>query len=219
MATRFAPFHPAPAPAPLSRPLAAFDILIVPGRGNSGPDHWQTRLEAGLPGARRVLQREWDHPVLDDWSPQVDAMAAQARRPVLVVAHSFGCLATAAALLDHGAPIAGALLVAPANPDRFAIPFARLQQALPVPTLLVASRNDPWMSHADALNWAGAWGSEVVDAGFAGHINVDSGHGHWPALPWLLRRLAARAARNLRLSPVPLPRHGRSLPPAAARYN
>jgi hypothetical protein len=194
MATQFLPHRSAPALAALSRQLAAFDILIVPGRGNSGPAHWQTRLEAGLPGARRVLQREWDQPVLDDWSVEVTAMAARVRKPVLAVAHSFGCLATAAALLDHDAPIAAALLVAPANPDRFAIPFARLQRSLPVPTLLVASRNDPWMSHADALGWAAQWDSEVVDAGFAGHINVASGHGHWPQLPALLARLADLAA-------------------------
>ncbi len=190
MANRFAPLPSTLALAKLSRLLAAFEILIVPGRGNSGPTHWQTRLEIGLPGARRALQHEWDHPVLDDWSAQVNALSATSRKPVLAIAHSYGCLATAAALLDHDAQIAGALLVAPANPDRFAIPFARLQKTLPVPTLLVASRNDCWMNYADALKWASEWDSTVVDAGLAGHINVDSGHGHWPALPGLLTRLA-----------------------------
>lgn len=177
----------------LSRLLSEFDVLIVPGRDNSGPGHWQTLLEDDLPEARRVQQENWAQPDLNAWSARVAAAAYAADRPVLAVAHSFGCLATVGALLDHAAPLAGALLVAPAEPKRFAIPAHRLQQPLPVPNLLVASRNDPWMSYPVALGWAAHWGSTVIDAGLAGHINVASGHGHWPALPTLLTRLAARA--------------------------
>ena len=31
-----------------------------------------------------------------------------------------------------------------------------------------------------ARDMAQSWGSELVEAGDAGHINVDSGHGPWP---------------------------------------
>ncbi|HKU44709.1 MAG TPA: alpha/beta hydrolase, partial [Polyangiales bacterium] len=36
------------------------DVLIIPGLGGSGPQHWQTRWEQ-LHGYRRVEQREWDN--------------------------------------------------------------------------------------------------------------------------------------------------------------
>lgn len=170
--------------------LDDFDVLIVPGRGNSGPGHWQSYLEASLPGAQRVHQAEWDRPELDAWASRVAVEARRAGRPVLAVAHSFGCLATVAAILDHEAPITGALLVAPADPRRFAIAEDRLGERLPVPTTLVLSHNDPWLDAARARGLAALWGSRVVDAGYAGHINVDSGHGPWPRAHVLLSRLA-----------------------------
>lgn len=38
------------------------DILIVPGYGNSGPEHWQSRWQQRIPSARRVEQKEWAKP-------------------------------------------------------------------------------------------------------------------------------------------------------------
>ncbi|MFM2443489.1 MAG: hypothetical protein RJB09_675, partial [Pseudomonadota bacterium] len=51
---------------------------------------------------------------------------------------------------------------------------------LPFPTLLVASRNDPLADYAANEDLAKAWGAALLDAGEAGHINMDSGHGPWP---------------------------------------
>jgi predicted alpha/beta hydrolase family esterase len=51
---------------------------------------------------------------------------------------------------------------------------------LPFPSLLVASRNDPFGSYEHADDIAAAWGSLLLDAGEAGHINAESGHGPWP---------------------------------------
>ncbi|MCK9910359.1 alpha/beta hydrolase, partial [Microbacteriaceae bacterium K1510] len=31
-----------------------------------------------------------------------------------------------------------------------------------------------------AAAWADAWGSQLINLGAAGHINVSSGHGAWP---------------------------------------
>jgi len=176
--------------------LDAFQVLIVPGRGNSGDGHWKTHLEARLRRARRVLQAYWYRPQLDAWAGRIGACARQATRPVLVVAHSFGCLATVAAVANHRAPIAGVLLVAPADPARFAIGDDRLGETLPVPATLVLSRNDPWLEAAHARRLAVRWGAQAVDAGHAGHINVDSGHGPWPEAQTLLLRLAAAVARR-----------------------
>jgi predicted alpha/beta hydrolase family esterase len=89
--------------------------------------------------------------------------------------------------------IAGALLVAPADPARFGIERAVPQVPLLFPTTLVASANDPWMSLENARLWAENWGSTFVPLGHAGHINAQSGLGDWPAgldeLRWLCRRM------------------------------
>ena len=99
----------------------------------------------------------------------------------VAVAHSFGCLALAHHLLGQGVGgVSAALMVAPANPDRFGVPEGLLDQRLPVDSTLVFSRNDPWMSAADARYLGERWGSELVDAGEAGHINPASGHGSLP---------------------------------------
>ncbi|HWG04361.1 MAG TPA: alpha/beta hydrolase, partial [Beijerinckiaceae bacterium] len=47
------------------------DILIIPGLGNSGPDHWQTRWQARLSTARRVEQDDWDFPQRDAWMERI----------------------------------------------------------------------------------------------------------------------------------------------------
>ena len=68
----------------------------------------------------------------------------------------------------------------------------------PNPTLLfipgwqgsgLASENDPYLPLPLARSLAGAWGSEFMNAGHAGHINVASGHGDWPEGEQLLGRL------------------------------
>ena len=87
------------------------------------------------------------------------------------------------------------MLVAPADPDRFdqngvkhsdgigisdsiraQIPI----DALPVPSMLIASDNDPWIKLSDAKQWAECWGSQTFTLKDAGHINTSSGFGPWP---------------------------------------
>ncbi|MFD0938749.1 RBBP9/YdeN family alpha/beta hydrolase, partial [Methylobacterium trifolii] len=51
---------------------------------------------------------------------------------------------------------------------------------LPFPSLVVASRTDPYCAYERAEDFAYAWGAALVDAGESGHINVASGHGPWP---------------------------------------
>ncbi|HZX32330.1 MAG TPA: alpha/beta hydrolase, partial [Rhodocyclaceae bacterium] len=93
---------------------------------------------------------------------------------------SFGCLASVTAALARPGRIRGALLVAPADPDRFRIAHALLEEKLDFPSLVVASENDPWVGIGTARRWAGEWGADFVSIGRAGHINVDSGYGPWP---------------------------------------
>ena len=62
-------------------------------------------------------------------------------------------------------------------------------QPLPFPSIVVASRDDRYVTMARAREFATAWGSELVDLGDAGHINSASGLGGWPAGYGLLQRL------------------------------
>ncbi len=45
---------------------------------------------------------------------------------------------------------------------------------------MIASASDSYCTIDEAQELAGAWGSEFSDAGDAGHINTQSGHGPWP---------------------------------------
>lgn len=163
-------------------------ILILPGINGSGPEHWQTRWERRLPGARRVPERDWDRPDRAEWVAALDqAVASAAGAAVVLVAHSLGCLQVAhwAAAAAGASAVRGALLVAPPDPARPDFPEVATGfrpvpvTALPFPSILVASRNDPYGSFAFAEGCARAWGSRLVDAGSCGHINADSALGDW----------------------------------------
>ncbi len=163
------------------------DILIVPGYTNSGPDHWQSRWEKKLSTARRVEQAEWSKPVVEDWTANVAKAVNEAEKPVFIVAHSLGVPTVIQALPRLEKPIAGALLVAPpdvANPSirpRHLMTFGPYpRDPLPFPSITIASRNDPYCAFEVAEDIASAWGSLFLDAGEAGHLNSESGHGPWP---------------------------------------
>ena len=163
------------------------DILIIPGYTNSGPDHWQTRWQNRLSTARRVEQAEWTKPVRDDWVKNIARAIDEATRPVVLVAHSLGIPSAIHAAAEAGKPVAGAFFVAPPDVANAAVrpkhlmtfgPYPR--DPLPFPSITVASRNDPFCAFDVAEDIAGAWGSLFIDAGEAGHINAESGHGPWP---------------------------------------
>ena len=166
--------------------------LIVPGLDNSGAGHWQSWLEERVDDAHRVQQQNWAEATIADWTSRVGEAIDAAIGPIWVVAHSFGCLAAVKAAVDCSDRVAGALLVAPANPERFSerglepnsgaasiVPLIP-HQPLGFPSVVVASSNDPWMRLTAASVWANRWGSQFECIGRAGHINVESGHGPWP---------------------------------------
>jgi len=172
-------------------------VLIVPGLRNSGPTHWQSWFETILPNTRRVEQADWERTCLSDWAARVQQAIDASDEPLWIVAHSFGCLASVTAGFNRPSRIRGALLVAPADPDRFGEPVALLEEKLAFPSLVVASSNDPWVKSSAAEHWAGQWGSDYLNIGAAGHINVDSGHGPWPQGKALFEEFRQQvAARN-----------------------
>ncbi len=185
-------------------PVVNVPVLNVPGLGNSGPEHWQTRWEARCPWFRRVDLAPWDRPDRSVWTSRLDAAIRAGPAPLILVAHSLGCLAVAWWAAQHRPPyrqaVAAALLVAPADPERQPAPAAISGFApvpllpLPFPSILVASRTDPFAGIDRARAFAAHWGSHFVDAGDVGHINADSGLGDWPLGITLLQRLIDTAA-------------------------
>ena len=180
-------------------------ILVVPGWKDSGPDHWQSLWAEQLPGAMRIVQDDWITPNRQAWVAALSCVVLSQSEPVVVVAHSLGCMATVHLPADAAARISGALLVAPADPERRGVlaDFAPVPyQPLPYRSVLVASSNDPFCPVRLAGAYARAWGSEFVRMQNAGHINVESGHGPWPLGLALLQSLVGeRAFSDISVNP------------------
>lgn len=188
-------------------------VLVVPGLNDSGPGHWQSLWQDRHPSIRRVVQSDYATPDLARWADAVARAVESAAEPPVVVAHSFGCLAAVRAVRYHRVTLAGALLVAPADPAKLDIANDLFAGNLPFPSTLVASTNDPWLKFVKAGVLAAQWGSAFVSAGHAGHINTESGHGEWPEGFALLRDLAERAAAAGTVHASARPTHHR--PPTA----
>ena len=170
--------------------------VIVPGVGGSEAQHWQSWLQQQLVSSSRVQQKHWDRPVLNEWVAQFVKTVATIEAPIQIVAHSFGCLTSVAALAEHPelqTKVKKLILVAPANPARFGeAGFARHsltdykqyfhQLNIDVPTTLLISENDPWLGYVDALQLAQAWKLTPINLGQVGHINVASGFGPFPEI-------------------------------------
>jgi len=168
-------------------------LLIVPGLRDHVAQHWQTLLAARVPGTRSVPPM--GRADLDVQS-RVDAIesAVQAiEGPVLLVAHSGGCIMVAHWAERTQCSVHGALLATPPDFERampagypsidalraggwLPVPRARL----PFPAIVAASRDDPLAGYDRVAALATAWGAGLVDLGAVGHLNPASGFGPWP---------------------------------------
>ena len=177
-------------------------VLIQPGLGGSGRDHWQSLWERGRGDCRRIEQESWQEPDPHAWSARIEAAVRASPVPVVFAAHSLGCAAVAHWAATRGAAtdrVAGALLVAPCDVERPGAPpaiarFRPLPSApLPFRSTLAASSDDPYATLSRARCLADRWGSAFVDFGPLGHINAASGLDDWPEGQVLLDELIAAA--------------------------
>lgn len=176
------------------------DTLIIPGLNGSPEGHWQRYWADENPDAEIVEQEDWGRPRLTDWLHALEERIAASAPGVILVAHSLGC-ALVGALAGRPAAnhVGGALLVAPADIDSLsrthpgAAAFAEgTRAALPFASILVASRNDPFMPFDAAEHQAARWGSALIDLGAAGHVNISSGYGRWSDAKTLANDLRGR---------------------------
>lgn len=171
-------------------------IIIIPDWRDSPPGHWQSLWANELPGAVRVKQDDWVSPSRQAWVASITQTILAQTQPVVIAAHSLGCIATAHLPPEAAARIAGALLVAPADPERRSVlnDFAPVPyQPLPFKSIIVASNTDPYCPVRTAGAYARAWGSEFVRLQNAGHINLEAGFGRWPLGLALLQTLTEEA--------------------------
>ena len=94
-------------------------VLTLPGWQNSGPGHWQTLWEQQY-GYQRVEQHDWARPLRGDWTARLEDVVLDAGGPVVLVAHSLGCILVAwwAAHSANAHRVHAALLVAPGDVER-----------------------------------------------------------------------------------------------------
>ncbi|HEY6815234.1 MAG TPA: alpha/beta hydrolase [Croceibacterium sp.] len=179
-------------------------ILTVPGLA-VGPRHWLSLWEQQCSDCRRVNLAESGAPLRNSWVNRLNLAIHQAGRPVVLVAHGLGCVATAwwaeYERPQYGNPVVGALLVAPPDVDRPGTDprlarFASCPRApLPFPSFLAASQDDPLCTLRTAQLLASDWGSRFAFAGAVGHIDGESRLGDW----LFGKRLLAQLLREHRL--------------------
>jgi predicted alpha/beta hydrolase family esterase len=183
-------------------------VLIVPGLRDAVAQHWQTLLEARLRAAGRPVASVPPMGREDlDCARRVMAIERSARAvegPIVIVAHSGGCIMVAHWARKTVRAVQGALLATPPDFEQV-MPegFPRLEalraggwlpvprQRLPFPSLVAISRDDPLGRVERVADLARDWGATTVDLGEVGHLNPASGFGEWPAAEVLIDQLGA----------------------------
>jgi len=160
-------------------------ILILPGLGNSGEEHWQTLWQQQF-GFKRIEQSNWETPVCNTWIDTIDAeIIKHDLNKVILVAHSLANTTVAAWAKKYDRKIKGALLVAPSDTEADSYPKETtgfnpmFLNKLPFPSITVMSVDDFYVTSERAKYFAECWGSKLISVGNAGHINVAAGYGKW----------------------------------------
>lgn len=179
-------------------------VLIVPGLRDHVASHWQTWLAKQLPNAHTVPPMGREDLNCSQRVKAIEEAVAKSQGPILIVAHSAGCLMVAhwCCTTAYAPRVRGALLAAPPDfdhpmPDGYpSLPELRAggwlpvpRQALPFPSVVAISSNDPLATQAQSM--AKDWGSQTVDLGAVGHLNPQSGYGEWPMALALIAQLSA----------------------------
>jgi uncharacterized protein len=178
-------------------------VVLVPGLRGHVEDHWQTRLAAALPGARMVAALGRTFPGLQSRVTLLDQAVRDVAGPVILVAHSAGCLVTVhwAARYSPTRVVGALLATPPALADELPTEYPSIaelrahgwlpipREPLPFPSIVAASSNDRLSNPVRLGSLAAAWGSRTHDLGAVGHLNPASGFGDWPGAVELIDQL------------------------------
>jgi len=183
-------------------------VLIVPGLRDHVDAHWQTLLGAHLKACGREVRTVPPMGRTDlDCAARVEAIEREAQSidgPLVLVAHSGGCVMVAHWARQTRRAVHGALMATPpdfeeAMPEGYPtleelraggwLPVPR--ERLPFPSIVAASRNDPLGAFDSIAQLAEGWGSRLVDLGEVGHLNPASGFGEWRRAEQFIDELVA----------------------------
>lgn len=162
------------------------ELITLPGYSGSRPDHWQSLWELANPGIKRFTPESYDPPELENWIAALEQAVSSCQTPPILIAHSLSCLLVAHWATSSQQKIAGAFLVGAPDPDgpKFPEPASSFKQlptdALPFPSLMIASLDDPYGTIGFQRSLARQWQAELIEVGKLGHINSDSNLGDWP---------------------------------------
>ena len=183
-------------------------VLIVPGLRDHVEQHWQTILASELLRVAAVPPMGRDALSCQDRVLAIEQAAGRVQGPLIIVAHSGATIMVAHWAATTRRKVLGAVLATPPDferpmpegyptvgqlSDNGWLPVPR--QALPFPSIVAASRNDPLAAFDRVIELATCWGSTLVDLGEVGHLNPASGYGRWD-------RVHALIAQAAQLSPA-----------------
>lgn len=176
-------------------------FLIVPGYADSSPSHWQGVWLELFSNAVKVVQKDWINVDQVEWVQTLDSAIQLALQPIILVGHSLGCSTILYWINSKESKnsihkIIGALLVVPPDPHSKAYRALSIKgfdlfplNKLPIPSILVASENDPFLSINQGRFFADHLGSEFINIGRKGHVGEDSGLGEWKEGQALIQKL------------------------------
>ena len=159
-------------------------IITVPGLYGSDSTHWQSRWEKKFGYVRAELGR-WNDPFPNEWEGALSSILKGATKPVVLVGHSLGSMLIVRYLSKHTSHVVGAFLVAPTDTESSSIPeeakrFSPIPMTrLPVPSVVVATGSDPYLSIHRSLEFATTWGASLRILEQGGHLGRDAGLGEW----------------------------------------
>lgn len=180
-----------------------FRMVVVPGLGGSGPEHWESLWHKKYEHAQRLEDVNFDMPEKEECVDGLDKLIqTDTSKEVVLVGHSLGTMMirhwVRERLARSAVTIRAAMLVAPGDPKNYP---SEIQGFVPIPedklpfrSMVVGSSNDTWASIEWTRSIAAKWGAEFVDIGPHGHINTDAGFGEWRHGETLLQRLATQSA-------------------------
>ena len=174
--------------------------LVLPGWQGPRPDHWTTDW-ADAYGYQVLEQSDWDNPLRGDWQIALEekllkmSIAHQAERThesfqVVLMAHGLAChlVSAWAQHSRHVAWIKAAWLVEPVDLIQADAPLAwrswrtPLSEAIPFPTQVLFSSDDPLCSVSQAQALAQRWGSRCQSAADIEHSHKKSAGAEQDAL-------------------------------------
>jgi predicted alpha/beta hydrolase family esterase len=184
-------------------------VVIVPGLRGHVAEHWQTLLADALASAGRPVRTvppPTQHPLSREARvAALEEVMSAICGPVVLIAHSAGCIITVHWAQRHRtSQVRGALLATPPDLDKpmhephpspellreggwYPVP----RTPLPFPSIVAASSDDPLADLDVVVGLARDWGSRLVEIGAAGHLNPASGYGPWPRAEEFLPELDA----------------------------